>query len=496
MKIRCSKYAVAFAALAASISPSVLAETVDQNDLMDRIEALEKSNAELIQIIKELQNREDVLRIEHERSADVAIERDNSDIRGLVGVAPAYGYKVLDHAEDVTTKRLLQLEARKNAELRQKLTVSGQISVLANYQTSNRDDKFGYLMRNPTSANQIGDHVSEAVVHSASLATTTEFTDSLTGYLELLYSPEQSFGSGTITSLERNQVQVRRAYLLYGNLDKSPYYAAIGKMDTPFGLNDTVNPFTNSTVWHSFSGLAYGAEFGYFKNGLSLRAMAIQGGAQFRAANTPVEGTNVPSRLNNFALDARYSTKLNNSGNLLVGASYQHGSPYCQEYPVFHFNPCPENNPAWSMFSKMEFGPLTLIGEYAQTTDVWPGSAVPDPTNPLSEFGAKKTKSFGLGGKFALDLFREEFLDNSSVSFEFSSFIAGDDGSPWERQNQWVVGYSNYLIPNVNLFSEYIHVEGFAPLNFLSGGNFPDGSTWSDRDARTDVLLVGMQAAF
>lgn len=107
MKIRCSKYAVAFAALAASISPSVLAETVDQNDLMDRIEALEKSNAELIQIIKELQNREDVLRIEHERSADVAIERDNSDIRGLVGVAPAYGYKVLDHAEDVTTKRLL-----------------------------------------------------------------------------------------------------------------------------------------------------------------------------------------------------------------------------------------------------------------------------------------------------------------------------------------------------------------------------------------------------
>jgi hypothetical protein len=119
-----------------------------------------------------------------------------------------------------------------------------------------------------------------------------------------------------------------------------------------------------------------------------------------------------------------------------------------------------------------------------------------NPTNPLSEFEAKKTNSFGLGGKFALDLFKEEFLDNSSVSFEFSSFVAGDDGAPWERQNQWVVGYSNYLIPNVNLFSEYIHVEGFAPLNFLSGGNFPDGSTWSDRDARTDVLLVGMQAAF
>jgi len=43
---------------------------------------------------------------------------------------------------------------------------------------------------------------------------------------------------------------------------------------------------------------------------------------------------------------------------------------------------------------------------------------------------------------------------------------------------------------------EVIRAEGFVPLNFLSGGNFPDGSTWSERDATTDVILIGAQAAF
>ena len=35
--------------------------------------------------------------------------------------------------------------------------------------------------------------------------------------------------------------------------------AAIGKMEAPFGLMDTVSPFTASTVWHAFGGLAWGA---------------------------------------------------------------------------------------------------------------------------------------------------------------------------------------------------------------------------------------------
>ncbi|MBO6728620.1 MAG: hypothetical protein JJ884_01420 [Maricaulis sp.] len=412
---------------------------------------------------------------------------------GYVGLSSEYSYRMLDHAEGVNTRQLAILQAMQDGELNNRVTLGGGLTVLANYQRSNSDTKFGWLMRHPTSANQIGEEVSEFVVHSASLQTTARLSDNMTGYIELLYNPEQSFGSGTITDLNRNQVQVRKAFVLFGDLDETPWYAAIGKMDTPFGLQDTVNPFTNSTNWHSFAGLAYGGMVGYYNNGFHVRAMGIQGGAQFRAANTPVQGTNVPSRVNNFAIDANYTAELSSDSTLMVGASYQHGSPYCQDFPVFHFNPCADNNPAYSIYGRLVAGNFTLLGEYAATTDVWPGSR--NPNAPLDVFDAVETESFGLGGRYDMDIGAESPL---AVSFEFSRFIAGDEGAPWEDQDQWVGGLSYFVTPSVNLFGEVIHTEGWVPLNFLSGGTpgLPINTTWSEADAETNVITLGVQAAF
>jgi hypothetical protein len=424
--------------------------------------------------------------------APVKEEESRKNSSGLIGTSSEYAYKILDHAENVNTKPLLILQAKQMSELDDTVTVSGGVTVLANYQKTNRDSKFAWLMRHPTSANQIGRNASEIVVHSAQAAVTAQLTPSLTAYAEMLYNPEQSFGAGTITALNRNQVQVRKAFLLWGNLDKRPVYLAAGKMDVPFGLNDTVSPFTNSTNWHAFAPLAYAGTLGYFGNGLHLRATAIQGGAQFRAANSPVQGTSTPSRINNFAVDGNYTLSLNNGLNMMVGGSYIHGSTYCQSYPVFHFNPCADNVPAWSAYGTVNFGGLKLLGEFASTTKVLPGSAVPDPTNPLSAFAASKVSALTLGGRYSLPFDRMPV----DLSLEFSNFTAGDDGAPWERQNQWVVGASHYVVPNVNLFGEFVRTEGYVPLNFLSGGNFPDGSTWSDRDARSSIFNVGIQAAF
>ena len=278
-------------------------------------------------------------------SYETGTPADQESQSGLVGTNASYSYKVLDHSIRTNAKQRYQLEAIRDGALEQKLTFGGQVTALANYQKSNTNTKFGWLMRHPTSANQIGESVSEAVIHSSNLAVTARLTNNLTAYAELLYNPEQNFASGsTITGLPRNNVNMRRAYLMYGNLADSNFYASIGKMDIPFGWNDTVSPFTNSTSWHSFAGLAYGGLVGYAGDKLHVRAMGIQGGAQFRNANTPVSGTNVPSKLNNFAVDANYTFSFENQGRLLAGASYQYGSSYCQEYPVKHFNACKENN--------------------------------------------------------------------------------------------------------------------------------------------------------
>ncbi|QVM85485.1 hypothetical protein [Novosphingobium decolorationis] len=417
----------------------------------------------------------------------------NSASGPALGIAPAYGYALLDHAENINRRQILQLEARRDGELDAMVTLSGAVTAIADAQWSNTTNKFGYLMRHPTGSNERTRATQEIVLHSAQLAFTVAPTRGITAYAEMLYDPEQSFGAGTITTLSRNQVQLRKAWVMAGDLSRSPLYAAIGKMDVPFGLQDTVSPFTNSTNWHAFAPLAYGGLAGYYDKGLSLRAMAIVGGSQFRGANTSVDGTNVPSKVNNFALDASYTLNLAPTTQLRLGGSYLHGTAYCQSYPVFHFNPCEGRNPAWGIYGKLDAGRLHLIGDFARTIRVLPGTQVPDAVNPdLAHYSASRISSLTLGARYNLPVSVRE----TNVSFEFSRFNSGPDGAPWERQEQWVAGLSHRLADSVDLFGEYVHTVGYVPLNFLSGGNFPDGSTWSVHSARSNVLVTGVQAAF
>lgn len=506
---------LAFTAASALAAPAAIAQDAGEFDaIVERLDRLERENAELRAEVEALRTADAAPPAPptpaFPTSAYVTAEATPAgpaaptvdDVAGdndpqIVGVAPDYGFAMLDHAENVNTKPLLQLRALSAGTIDDTVTFSGSVVGIVNYQNSNADDTFGYLMRHPTGANQNGRHVSEAVLHSAQLAFTARLADGFTGYAELLYDPQQSFGTGTITALTRNQIQLRRGWVMVGDLDKSPVYGLLGKMDIPFGLNDTVSPFTNSTNWHAFAGLAYGAQVGVYADGFHFRGMAVQGGAQFRGANAPVNGTAIPSRLNNFALDASYETDFAPRYRVRVGGSYQHATAYCQGYPVFHFNPCDDPNGAWAAYGKADLADITLLGEIARTTGIWEGTAVPDPTNPLSEFEAVKVTSFTLGGRYGFggnqdDQARREF----ALSAEFSRFIAGDDGSPWEAQSQLVAGVSWFPVSNVNVFGEFIRADGFVPLNFLSGGNLPGGATWSRQDVLTNVILLGIEGAF
>ena len=406
-----------------------------------------------------------------------------------------YGYEILDATTNINNKQRLILDRRRQGFLApDTVHVQGAVTAVADYQTSNRADKFGYLMRHPTASNQVGTEVSEATIHSVQLGFTAVFGDWVTAHAVMLFDPEQSFGAGTNTDLERNQVQVRRAYVLFGNPDGTPFFGSLGKMAVPFGLTDTVNPFTASTVWHAFGGLANGVTVGYANEGLSLTAMAIQGGSQFRAANTPVKGTNVPSRVNNFALNADHAFRLGRHERLFVGGSYLQGSAYCQDFPVKHFEPCQDNNPAFDIYGKLILGDLTLKGEFAQTLDEWPGTFNPG----MPEFEASDVTAFDVGARYRLNLHGPVDL-----SAEFSRFEAGPDGAPWERQDQIVLGAAWFVLSSVKIFTEFIRVDGFAPLNFISGGSIRDEDgnvipdrTISDASAHSNIFLVGVNAAF
>ncbi|MCB1136036.1 MAG: hypothetical protein KDK78_07200, partial [Chlamydiia bacterium] len=98
--------------------------------------------------------------------------------------------------------------------------------------------------------------------------------------------------------------------------------------------------------------------------------------------------------------------------------------------------------------------------------------------------------SFDVGAKWT---FYECDCWKYAASGEFSTFIAGPDGAPWERQNQTVGGLSAMYNESSKFFVEGFHTKGFAPLNFISGGNLGAGETISDAGASSMGFVIGAQ---
>ena len=65
-----------------------------------------------------------------------------------------YGYEILDPTSNINRKQRLILDRKKDGALASDgVQVHGAVTAIANYQTSNRAENFGYLMRHPTSTN-------------------------------------------------------------------------------------------------------------------------------------------------------------------------------------------------------------------------------------------------------------------------------------------------------------------------------------------------------
>ncbi|MEL6986754.1 MAG: hypothetical protein AAGK97_02900, partial [Bacteroidota bacterium] len=170
--------------------------------------------------------------------------------------------------------------------------------------------------------------------------------------------------------------------------------------------------------------------------------------------------TSVPSRVNNFSMDVNYEFELTNDISAKAGFSYIKGCAYCQSWPVFHFNPCNNYNPAISYYATVNIADLTLQSSFTKTKEIWPGTFNPHP--PLNEFPASKVSAFDVGAKYNLNPDDEV---NYILSAEFSNFISGPEGAPWQRQSQLVLGINAQVQKSNRIFLEYFRTEGYVPLN-------------------------------
>ena len=196
--------------------------------------------------------------------------------------------------------------------------------------------------------------------------------------------------------------------------------------------------------------------------------MFCKGCAQVRALHLTVgNAAALHSKLNNLVADLNYKLVISDKLNLKAWAVYKKGGAYCQRFPVFHFTPFEENNPEYTVDGTLDVDSrLIVMASFAKTFDEWEGTF--NPTPPLNIFEASKVSSLSLGAKYDLNKVGKI---KHTLSGEFSNFIAGPNGAPWERQNQYVLGYQALMNKSAKLYVEILRTEGFATLNFISGSS-------------------------
>lgn len=484
-----SRIAISFA-LACLASTNVGAITHDElnhkiKHLMQENQALQMRIGQLAQHVEAETNRNTTL---HQGQSAKNRQQDE-ELQTTIRKNSRFSYEILDPTSNVNRKQRFILEKRLNGSLRENAVyVGGAITGVVNYQRTNRDDKFAYMMRRPLVGTQNERDVSEAVIHTAQASLTGTLGKWTTAHMELLYNPDGKSRFLPNTGIIGDTVGINRGYVTFGNLAESPLYASLGKMAVPFGMHDTVNPFTSSRIGHNFGAVANGLNVGFSKGTFNANVMAIQGGQQFSGANTTAHNTagllGSPDALDNVAADVNYTMTVGSEGqNLLVGASYIRGSAYCRT--ASPSLTCDKNNAAFDAYAKLNMGNIILQAEYAQTEHAWGA----EPGIGAATVAQEKLSTWMLGGQYRT-LFGSLPVD---LSLEFSRTEAGPSSAEWDEQDQVVLGIATYLSSSVKLFGEVIHTRGYAPfLNNQTRQVQPD----SESRVRTNTVVMGVNAAF
>lgn len=118
-----------------------------------------------------------------------------------------------------------------------------------------------------------------------------------------------------------SDIALNRAFILFGNLKKSPFYAVIGQNGLPFGsFTPDAGPWSNGIDTNTFRAGDDVRQLmlGYYQNGLKVNA------GVFQNQNSSTE-TGAPNNrnINNFLISTSYEGNLANGyTNYVVGAGY------------------------------------------------------------------------------------------------------------------------------------------------------------------------------
>jgi len=358
----------------------------------------------------------------------------------------AYTSQMLDFQNRQADKELFLLEHALLDEQGTSFTLGAQFRGSAIWGTTNSADKFPYLGRFPTDF--VGTTATDLRLLQANQNVTLHLNRSVHGYFETLFSDVFTF-----PTFNQGSYQVRQAYLVFGDLSRSPFYGFLGKKNVNFGDMGTLSPFTQAVPWHYFAPLAEGGGIGFDNQIVNATITALNGSRGIRVVDSSEKG-----HVNNFAANLLFRLPVGNVGQLNLGAGYLHGTIYnaavAEHTDSNLFGP---NNGAWDVNALLRLGRLRLAGEYVQTVDPWPAT-----DHEVIAYRTEASLESWLLGRPA----------RHSVSW--SEGIQGPPGSPFEFNQQLVLGTRVDVHPNVALTLEYVRSMGFAPLINIQRVSDPD----------------------
>jgi opacity protein-like surface antigen len=384
------------------------------------------------------------------------------DLVGPIRTDLSYSEQLIDRQDYVTNKMGVALRARESGLLEpQSLYLGGRVLATQIWEHTNTAGKFPILSRLPPTHTS-GTSDSYGVINEATLNATATLPW-ITAFVQGEYTEVEYPG--------QDDVQLRKYWVVFGDLTRSPFYVGAGRKTVNFGNFATYAPFTHSHSSHYFWSQTDDPliEFGYLTDQTELALSLIPEHRGLRVISSPKND----SDLSNFALNASHRFDFENGTGLTIGAGYLRGTIY--DSTIAHHPPGVGIDRFWNgaynvniTFSGENFD---LMAEYTETEERWPA------TN-------HKVSSTTIQGRY-----RTDTLGRPSVySLSASRGVQGDGGTEWEKMDQVILGLEIELAPHVKIGAEYMYNYGFVPLILprFTG----------DRDVESHTFIVGLELTF
>lgn len=386
----------------------------------------------------------------------------NENGQGYVRSNFEHSEKILDKQDYVTDKDLVHLLAKQDCSIQEfALYPSFLFNTIYIHERSNTAGKFPILSRSPPShkSGKVGNKV---FINDLLIAGTATFPW-VSGHVEGMYTD--------IEFDAQENMQLRKYWVMVGDLNKFPMYFTVGRKTVPFGDFRSYAPFTHNHSTHYFWAQSESPIFslGYYDYGFNFVASLIRNNRGFRVLNTTKK-----NGYGNFALTAAHHFCLCEDFKAKVGAGFLRGTIYdslIAYHPPGFTAPGQRISPAWNVNASLTYKEFDIAGEFSQTTRRWPAVM-------------HKVHAWTAQGRY-----RHQICCMPTIySLMFSRGVQGVKGTEWERMNQLVAGFEIKPHQNLRFGFEYLFNSGFVPLIMPTAVG--------DRDVKSHTFLLGGEIIF